>query len=195
MIFVSWKLSRAEVNYSNNEREAIAIVFEVTRLKKFLLGRRFTLQTDHKPLKYLLAPDEEIPETASAKITIWAIGQMGCDFEFKNTPGEQIPNANALSRLDFDGEDDNDRVFLALDNIDFVQSDLVTQLDIKLELRPKQLFQDVIKQKNENWKVLRSRERFRTTARRPNYPQRNHLSKSCALHSNQTKTSSDSQRP
>ena len=32
-----------------------------TRLKQFLLGRRFTLQTDHKPLKYLFAPDKEIP--------------------------------------------------------------------------------------------------------------------------------------
>ena len=119
VIFVSWKLSGAEINYSNNERQTIAIVFVVTRLKKFLLGRRFTLQTEHKPLKYLLAPDEEILETASAKITIWAIGQMGCDFELKNTPGEQFPNANALSRLDFDGDDDNDRVCLALDNIDF----------------------------------------------------------------------------
>ena len=84
VIYVSRKLSQAEQNYSNIEREALAIVFVVTRLKQFLLGRRFTLQTDHKPLKYLFAPDEEIPKTASARITRWAIALMGFDFELKS---------------------------------------------------------------------------------------------------------------
>ena len=109
VIYVSRKLSQAEQNYTNIEREALAIVFVVTRLKLFLLGRRFTLQTDHKPLKYLFAPYEEIPKTASARITRWAIALMGFDFELKYTPGEQIPH-DALSRLDFDDDDDNDRV-------------------------------------------------------------------------------------
>ena len=40
-IYVSRKLNPAEQNYSNIEREALAIVFVVTRLKQFLLGRRF----------------------------------------------------------------------------------------------------------------------------------------------------------
>ena len=160
VIYVSRKLSQAEQNYSNIEREALAIVFVVTRLKQFLLGRRFTLQTDHKPLKYLFAPVEEIPKTASARITRWAIAPMGFAFELKYTPGEQIPNADALSRLDFDDDDDNDRVCFALDNIYFVQSDLVTQSDIKTELGSNRLFQDVIKRiKSGIWKVLRSRER------------------------------------
>ena len=108
VLYISRKLSQAEQNYSNTEREALAILFVVTRLKHFLLGRRFTLQTDHKPLKYLFAPDEEIPKTASARITRWAISLMGFDFELKYTPGEKIPHADALSRLDFDDDDDND---------------------------------------------------------------------------------------
>ena len=87
VIYVSRKLSQAKKNYSNFEREAFAIVFVVTRLKQFLLGRRFTLQTDHKPLKNLFAPDEETPKTASARITRWAIALMGFDFEFKYIPG------------------------------------------------------------------------------------------------------------
>ena len=79
VIYVSRKLTPAEQNYSNIEREALAIVFVVTRLKQFPLRRRFTLQTDHKALKYLFAPDEEIipktdeeiiPKTASARITM-----------------------------------------------------------------------------------------------------------------------------
>ena len=117
VIYVSRKLSQAEQNYSNIEREARAIVFVVTRLKQFLLGRRFTLQTDHKTLKHLFLPDEVIPKVASAKITRWAIALMGFDFELKYTPGEQIPTADALSKLEFNDDDDRDRVCFALDNI------------------------------------------------------------------------------
>ena len=69
VIYVSRKLTSVEQNYLNIEREELSIVFVVTRLKQFFHGGRFTLQTDHKPLKYLFAPDEEIPKTASARIT------------------------------------------------------------------------------------------------------------------------------
>ena len=153
VIYVSKKLSQAEQNYSNIEREALAIVFVVTKVKQFLLGRRFTLQTDHKPLNYLFAPEEEIPETAGDKITRWAIAMMGFDFELKYTPGEQIPHADALRRLDFEDDDDNDRICFALDNIYFVQSDFVTQTAMKTELGLNRLFQDVIKRvKSGIWK-------------------------------------------
>ena len=53
VIFVSRKVTPVEQNYKNKEQEALAMVLEVTVLKQFLLGRRFTLQMDHKPLKYL----------------------------------------------------------------------------------------------------------------------------------------------
>ena len=145
VIYVSRNLTHAEQDYSNIEQEALAIVFVVMRLNHFLLGRRFTLQTEYKPLKYFFAPDEEIPKTVSARITRWAIALMGFDFELKYTPGEKIPHADALSRLDFDNDDDSGPVCFALNNIYFVQSDLVTQSDIKTELGSNRNFQDVIK--------------------------------------------------
>ena len=82
-IYVPRKLSQAEQNYSNIKREALAIVFVFTILKQFLLGRRFTPQTDHKFLEYLFTPDEEISKTASERIKRWAIALMGFDFELK----------------------------------------------------------------------------------------------------------------
>ena len=159
VIYVSKKLSQAGQNYSNIEREALAIVFVVTILKQFLLGRKFNLQTDHKPLKNLFAPDEKIPKTASARTTRCAIALMGFEFELKYTPGGQIHHADALSRLDFDDDDDNDRVYFALDNIYFVQTDLVTQSDIKLSGDRIDSFR--CHQTNKRWHletVLRSRE-------------------------------------
>ena len=62
---VSKNLTPAEQIYLNIEPEALTIFFVVTRLKQFLLGRQFTLQTEHKPLKYLFAPDEEIRKSIS----------------------------------------------------------------------------------------------------------------------------------
>ena len=52
-----------EQNYSNIEHEGLAVVFVVIR---FLLGRQFTLQTDHKPLNYLFETEEEIPKNQLA---------------------------------------------------------------------------------------------------------------------------------
>ena len=153
VIYVSRKLTPAEQNYLNIERESLAIVFVVTRLKQFLLGRRFTLQTDHKPLKYLFAPDEEILKTASPRITRWAIDLMGFDYELKYTPGEQIPHAEALSRMDFDKDElDNDRVCFAINNIYFAQSDLVTQAVIRTELGTNTLPGHMKRIKSDNWK-------------------------------------------
>ena len=91
VIYVTRKLTSAEQYYSNIEREALAIVFVVTSLKQFLLGRHFTLQTEHKPLKYLFAPDEEIPKTASARITRRAIALMSSDYELKYAPASRYP--------------------------------------------------------------------------------------------------------
>ena len=69
VICVSKTLSQAEQRYSNIEREALAIVFVVKRLKQFLLGRNFNFEIDHRPLDFIFAPNKEHPKTVSARIT------------------------------------------------------------------------------------------------------------------------------
>lgn len=48
--FVSRALNQAERNYSTVQKEALAIVFSVTKLKQYLLGIHFIIEFDHKPL-------------------------------------------------------------------------------------------------------------------------------------------------
>ena len=61
-LYMYKKMTPVEENYSNIERKELEIVFVVTRLKQFLLGRRYTLKTHYKSLKYLFAPNDEIPK-------------------------------------------------------------------------------------------------------------------------------------
>ena len=50
--YASKKLSLAEAEYPVIEKECLAVVWGIRRFKLYLAGKRFTLQTDHKPLKY-----------------------------------------------------------------------------------------------------------------------------------------------
>ena len=51
--YASKKLSLAEAKYPITEKECLAEVWVIRRFKLYLAGRRSTLQTDHKLLKYL----------------------------------------------------------------------------------------------------------------------------------------------
>ena len=51
--YASKRLNLTEARYPIIEKECLAVVWGIKRFKLYLAGRRFTFQTDHKPLKYL----------------------------------------------------------------------------------------------------------------------------------------------
>ncbi|XP_037874317.1 uncharacterized protein LOC119630090 [Bombyx mori] len=57
-------LAPAELNYSQLDKEALAIMFGVTKHHQYLYGRRFVLRSDHKALSYILGKNKEILSTA-----------------------------------------------------------------------------------------------------------------------------------
>ncbi|XP_048000243.1 uncharacterized protein LOC125237297 [Leguminivora glycinivorella] len=51
-------LNAAECNYSQLDKEALAIVFGVTKHHQYVYGRKFTLRTDHRALSYIFGKNK-----------------------------------------------------------------------------------------------------------------------------------------
>ena len=69
--YASRTLSSAERNYSNLEREALALVFGLKKFHQYIYGGHFGLVTDHKPLEALF--NEKKATLAAARIQRWVL--------------------------------------------------------------------------------------------------------------------------
>ena len=83
-------------------------MFGVRKFKQYLLGRKFRLHTDHKPLLSIFHPQKGIPEVAASRLQRWAITLSAYDYEVHYQPSAQHGNADALSRLPLDQNDEED---------------------------------------------------------------------------------------
>ncbi|XP_053600427.1 uncharacterized protein K02A2.6-like [Plodia interpunctella] len=96
---VSRTLNAAERNYSQLDKEALAIFFGITKHHQFLFGRRFVLRTDHQPLTYIFGVKGGIPQTAASRLQRWAAQLAAYDFSVEFVRSADNGPADALSRL------------------------------------------------------------------------------------------------
>ena len=105
-------LTPTQRGYSQIQKEALAIIFALSKFHQFLYGRPFILVTDHKPLLALFGPTKATPALAANRLARWALmlSQYQYTIEYRKTSDHG--NADALSRLpvgpdsQFDEEED-----------------------------------------------------------------------------------------
>eukprot|EP00795_Rhopilema_esculentum_P007931 gene7931-biopygen9137 len=92
-------LTESQRNYSQIQKEALAIVFGLKKFYQYLFGRKFVLVTDHRPLLALFGPGKDGPLMAANRLARWALmlSQFNNKIEFRKT--KDHANADALSRL------------------------------------------------------------------------------------------------
>lgn len=98
--FASRSLNSAERNYSQLEKEALALVYALRQFHFYVWGQTgLTLVTDHKPLLGLFSPNKIIPPMASGRVQRWSLLLQAYNFRLVHRSGALLGTADALSRL------------------------------------------------------------------------------------------------
>jgi hypothetical protein len=103
----SRKWTAAEAKWHIREKEALAIIEGLERLRRFLLGRPFVVRSDHKSLEWLAA-------AKTGRLARWALRLAEYQpFEIVYRPGGEHRNVDAFTRVFAESEGLPDRAFVA----------------------------------------------------------------------------------
>lgn len=102
--FASRTLNAAELNYSTIEKEALAIIYGTKKFFKYLIGRKFILVTDHKPLLKIFGQDQSIPQMSTSRLQRWAYHLSIFNYEIRHIKSEKNC-ADCLSRYPVHDDD------------------------------------------------------------------------------------------
>ena len=83
--YASRKLLPRERRYATVEKESLAVKWTILKFAPYLLGRTFTLVTDHRPLSWIAHHS-----SANARVARWAIAHQPFSFTVKYRPGAGI---------------------------------------------------------------------------------------------------------
>ena len=94
--YISRTLKRHEVNYSATHLEMLAVVWAIKKLRHYILGTRFLLQTDHIALQSIRGTKE----LYTGRMGRWVLTLQEYEpFDVEYRRGVTNANADALSRL------------------------------------------------------------------------------------------------
>lgn len=128
--FASKTLNSSQVGYSQIEKEALSIIYGVTKFHQFLYGRMFELQTDHQPLTTLFHPSKKLPVMTLHRLQRWAIVLQAYTYTIRFKPTAHHANADALSRLPVGDDVEFDELEKKLINVDHVYQAVVDDFPI-----------------------------------------------------------------
>lgn len=133
----SRSLLQAEQNYSQPEKEALALIFCIKKFHKMIHGRQFTLLTDHQPLLTIFGSKKGIPVYTANRLQRWALILRAYDFKIEYVNTTKFGFADALSRLINQTPKDDEFVIASVKfeaDVNRVFSDVVSSLPVSAEL-------------------------------------------------------------
>ena len=92
--YYSRLLRDAEKRYDTTQKECLAVVWAVKKLRPYLYGRPFIVKTDHASLKWLLNLKDH-----NGRLMRWALLLQDYTYVIVHRSGKANANADALSRL------------------------------------------------------------------------------------------------
>lgn len=113
--YASRRLTDTETRYSQIEKEALGIVYAVERFRDYVLGRNFTLQTDHKPLLAIYGSSKGVPGHVANRLRRWALTLSAYDFNMEFVGTKEFGYADVLSRLIRQSKDNGDLVIAEIE--------------------------------------------------------------------------------
>ncbi|MGH0128724.1 UNVERIFIED_CONTAM: hypothetical protein FKN15_035962 [Acipenser sinensis] len=137
--FVSRSLNSAERNYSQIDKEALALVWGVKKFHTYLYGRRFTLVTDHQPLLSIFHPHKGIPAMTAARLQRYALFLAGHEYDIQYKKTDLHSNADGLSRLPREGVHEN-----SIDPVDVFHTSQIESLPVTSAMIKKETQRDPV---------------------------------------------------
>ena len=95
VMFASRALTGAEKNYQNLERECLATIWGMEKFHYFLYGKKFTLETDQKPLVSIYKKHMVEISPRIQRLVVRSFPYQPFDVQYRR--GKEIPLADALS--------------------------------------------------------------------------------------------------
>jgi len=92
--YASETFTATEQRYCITRKELAGMIFGLKHYRKYLLGRQFTIRTDHAALSYLLTAKDLIGQQAR-----WVELLSEYTFTIQHRAGKSHSNADALSRI------------------------------------------------------------------------------------------------
>ena len=94
--FASRSMSETELRYAQIEKEALATTWACEKFKDYLIGKKFSIETDHKPLIPLL--NAKYLDSLPPRILWFCLRLMRFDYTISHVPGKLLYTADTLSR-------------------------------------------------------------------------------------------------
>ncbi|CAB0031905.1 unnamed protein product [Trichogramma brassicae] len=91
--YLSLSLNKHEINYTTTDKECLATLYAMSIYRPYLLGHKFTLQSDHEPLNWMHSCKDP-----GQRLMRWMFKFSDYDYDFKYKPGKENVVADGLSR-------------------------------------------------------------------------------------------------